>query len=86
MAYGSLQLFRLYAPVDLPRLAEVRLNTSVLGFSAAVTLCASLLFSILPGLHLLRAEPQAALQQGLNLAKAEISAAEAYRLPLRART
>ncbi|MCC6539579.1 MAG: ABC transporter permease [Bryobacterales bacterium] len=63
VAYGALQLFRHYAPVDLPRLTEVRLNTSVLAFSAAVTLCTSLLFSILPGLHLLRAEPQAALQQ-----------------------
>jgi predicted permease len=63
LAAAGLNLFRRYSPVDLPRLAEVHLNVTVLVFSMALTIGSSLLFGILPALRLLRADPQTSLQQ-----------------------
>lgn len=67
-AAGGLELFRHYSPVDLPRLAEVHLNKTVLLFSLALTFGSTLLFSSLPALNLLRTDPQVFLQQGNNRA------------------
>ena len=63
VAAVGLSLFRRYSPVDLPRLSEVHLNFTVLLFSMALTIGSSLLFGILPALRLMRADPQASLQQ-----------------------
>ncbi len=63
LAAAGLRLFRLYSPVDLPRLSEVHLNGTVLFFSVTLTLASSILFGILPALKLFRTDPQAALQQ-----------------------
>jgi predicted permease len=63
LAAVGLDAFRRYAVIDLPRLSEVRLNTTVLLFSMALTLGSTLLFSVLPALYLLRTDPQAFLQQ-----------------------
>lgn len=62
LAAGGLALFRRYSPVDLPRLAEVHLNLTVLLFSLALTFAASLLSGMLPALRLLSIDPQTALQ------------------------
>ena len=62
LAFIGLSIFRLYSPIDLPRLAEVRLDLTVLLFSAAVTIAASLLTGLLPAMRLLNNDPQAALQ------------------------
>ena len=64
LASVGLNLFRRYSPVDLPRLAEVRLNPSVLLFSMVLTLGSSILFGVAPAIRLMRADPQEALQQG----------------------
>jgi predicted permease len=64
VAYGALQMFRRSAPIGLPRLAEVHLNVTVLLFSMALTIGATVLSGILPALRMLAADPQAALQQG----------------------
>ncbi len=63
LAFGGLELFRLYTPVDLPRMAEIHLNSSVLLFALALTLGSSLLFGIIPALNIMRTDPQRALQQ-----------------------
>jgi predicted permease len=63
LAAFSLDLFRRYSPVDLPRLSEVHLNVTVLLFSVALTFGASILSGILPALRLLSTDPQATLQQ-----------------------
>jgi predicted permease len=63
LAIGALNLLRRYSPVDLPRLSEVHLNLTVLGFSLAVTLGSCVLFGIAPTLRLMHADPQTALQQ-----------------------
>ena len=61
-ADGALNLFRHYSPVDLPRMAEVHLNATVLFFSVALTAGASVLCGMLPAFRLLRTDPQAILQ------------------------
>ena len=66
LAASALHLFRRYSPVDLPRLAEVRLNPAVLMFSIALTIGASILYGLLPALRLIRMDPQSALQQNNN--------------------
>ncbi len=62
-AFAGLELFRHYTPVDLPRMAEIHLNSSVLLFALALILGSSVLFGIVPALNFLRIEPQKALQQ-----------------------
>ena len=64
LAIAGLGLFRGNSPVDLPRLSEVHVNLTVLLFSLALTLGASILSGILPALKLLNADPHAALRQG----------------------
>jgi len=66
LAAGGLNLFRRFSPVDLPRIAEVHLNPSVLLFSIALTVGASVLCGMLPVLRLLHTDPQTALQQNNN--------------------
>jgi predicted lysophospholipase L1 biosynthesis ABC-type transport system permease subunit len=68
LASAGLDLFRRYAPVDLPRLSEVDLHLPVLLFAAALTLAASLLSGLLPALRLVSADPQGFLQQSSNRA------------------
>ncbi len=62
-AAWGLELFRRYSAVDIPRLAEVHLNLTVLFFSVAVTAGSSLLFGLLPAMRMVRTEPQEALQK-----------------------
>ncbi len=62
-AFAGLELFRHYTPVDLPRMAEIHLNSSVLLFALALILGSSVLFGIVPALNILRIDPQKALQQ-----------------------
>ncbi len=59
----GLALFKRYSPVDLPRLAEVRLDWSVLLFALMVTVAATLVSGLLPAIRLLASDPQRALQQ-----------------------
>jgi predicted permease len=68
LAAAGLSLFRHYSPLDLPRLAEVHLNTAVLLFALALTLGSCLLFGTIPALRFLRTGPNAALRQNDNRA------------------
>src|ERR1700722_3326479 len=70
LAAAGLRLFRLSSPVDIPRLAEVHVNGTVLFFSVTLTLASSILFGILPALKLFRTDPQAALQQSSRQSQA----------------
>lgn len=62
LATEGVNLFRHYSVVDIPRLAEVDVNLTVLAFSLAVTAGASILFGMLPALRLAHVPPQEALQ------------------------
>lgn len=52
------------APVDLPRLNEVHVDASVLGFGLLLTLLTAVVAGILPALRLSSAEPADALRSG----------------------
>jgi len=52
------------APMDLPRLNEVSMDSRVLGFALLVSLVTGVAFGILPALRSSRAHPQEALKSG----------------------
>jgi predicted permease len=68
LAAAGLTLLRRYSPVDLPRLAEVHLDPTVLLFAVLLTFTASLLSGVIPALRLLLQDPQTFLQHGTNRA------------------
>jgi predicted permease len=64
LAWWTLPVILTRAPVDLPRLGEVRLDVRVLLFTAFVSGLAGLLCGTLPAWRLSRADPQEALKAG----------------------
>jgi len=53
-----------FAPADIPRLAETRIDTGVLLFTLAISVATGLLFGAAPALSASRPDPQAALTDG----------------------
>lgn len=51
LAWIGLRLFAIAAPADLPRLAAMNLNASVLVFTAGVVVLTALAFGIMPAMH-----------------------------------
>jgi putative ABC transport system permease protein len=51
-------------PGDLPRAAEVRVDWTVVGFAAAISVLGSLLFGAVPALRLARRDPAQTLREG----------------------
>jgi predicted permease len=64
IAYGAVRLILEYAPVDLPRLDEVRLDWRVLGFTVAISVLSGLFFGLLPAWRASRTDPQEAMKSG----------------------
>ena len=62
IAWGVLRVILARAPVDLPRLEEVHLDTPVLLFAVAISLFAAVLFGLLPAWRLSRIDPQEGMQ------------------------
>ncbi len=62
LAAWLLQLVRLKAPIDLPRVDELQLDPASLGFVLLVSLGSALLFGLWPGWRAARVDPQEALQ------------------------
>jgi putative ABC transport system permease protein len=63
-AAWTIQLLAGASTLDIPRLAEVRLDFGVLAFAFALTLLTGLLFGALPAWHFTRQAPQEALRAG----------------------
>jgi predicted permease len=63
LAEGGVTLFRRYAPIDLPRMAEIQPNVSVLFFALVLVAGSGILFGLVPAVKSLATEPQQALQQ-----------------------
>jgi putative ABC transport system permease protein len=64
LAYaGTSALVRL-APIDLPRLDEIAVDRTVLGFSAVISLGASLVFGLIPAWHASRIDLRERLAEG----------------------
>ena len=64
LASWSLRLLVATTGLDIPRLEEVRLDTSVLVFAFFLTVVAGLLFGVLPAWRFTRHNPQEALRAG----------------------
>jgi len=61
-ARGALAAFVRTAPVDLPRMDEVRIDGRVMAFAVGLSLLCGLLFGMLPALRLSRSDPQSVLR------------------------
>jgi len=64
LAAWGVQLLVGAAPLDLPRLGEVRTDGRVLGFALLISLVTGVVFGILPALRSAGAHPQEALKSG----------------------
>ncbi len=64
VAYVSLRLIVAHAPIDLPRLDEIRINTRVLLFTTAVSCLSGLLSGFLPAWRFARTRPIAVVKSG----------------------
>jgi predicted permease len=61
-AWAALRAFVRLAPVNLPRMDELRIDGRVLAFAFGLSLLCALLFGMLPAFRLSRADPQDALR------------------------
>jgi predicted permease len=64
VAYAGLRLILARAPVDLPRVDEVHLDSGVLLFTIVISTLAGLLCGLLPAWRFARTEPLAVMQSG----------------------
>ncbi len=64
LAYMGSKALVALAPVDLPRLAEISVDRSVLAFTLGISLTASFLFGLVPALYASRLDVNDALKQG----------------------
>jgi putative ABC transport system permease protein len=64
LAYAAVRLLVASAPIDVPRLDEVRLDLHALLFAFAASGLAGVLFGLIPAWRAARAEPQDALRTG----------------------
>ena len=64
LAYAAVHALVAFAPVDLPRLDEVRLDYRALLFAFSISIVSGLLFGLIPAWRASRSEPQDALRTG----------------------
>jgi predicted permease len=64
VAYGAIQVIVAHAPVDLPRMDEIRPDIRLLLFNFGISVAAGLLFGLLPAWRFAKADPQEAMKSG----------------------
>ena len=64
LAWWSVDLLGTFGPRNVPRLSEIRINTSVGAFTFAIAILSTLLFGLVPALQISRTDLVDALQQG----------------------
>ena len=64
LAYAGVEALRSVSPPDLPRLAEIGVNGSVLAFSLALSALTGMVFGIAPALQASRQDVQGFLKEG----------------------
>jgi predicted permease len=64
LAYGGLRALVAIAPPSIPRLDEIGINLTVLGFTAGVSVAAGLLFALLPALRTASSRVLSSLRAG----------------------
>ncbi|HUU36068.1 MAG TPA: ABC transporter permease, partial [Vicinamibacterales bacterium] len=66
VAWGLMQVLPLVAPADFPRLADIRIDATVLAFAATASILAGLLAGLLPALRASRVDLVSALRDGMG--------------------
>jgi putative ABC transport system permease protein len=64
LAWWGVDLLRAFGPRDVPRLAEIHINTGVCAFTAVLAVVSTLAFGLVPALQVSRPNVTDALQQG----------------------
>jgi len=64
LAWGGIELIRIWNPGDLPLIDSVRLDWSALGFMGLVSMLTGLLFGLAPALESARADLNATIKEG----------------------
>ena len=64
LAYGALQMVIVNAPVDLPRLSEIRIDGTALWVAVLLASVSAVLFGLLPAWRSSRTDPQTGLRSG----------------------
>jgi predicted permease len=70
LAWTLVQALAALAPVNLPRLDEVRMDTPVLLFAVGLSLVSTVIFGLVPAVHASRLDLAGALKQGGSTASA----------------
>jgi putative ABC transport system permease protein len=66
LTFWTMSLLRSLRPANLPRLADVQVDLTVLAFTVAVSVGTVLISALVPALRASRADPHAALQGGVR--------------------
>lgn len=66
LAVWGVSVLRVMGPSNLPRLAEVRVNTTVLAFTAGISLLTGVLFGLIPALEVSRLKSIASLMDSVR--------------------
>jgi putative ABC transport system permease protein len=66
LTFWTMSLLRALRPANLPRLADVQVDGTVLGFALATSVATVLLSALIPALRASRVDPHAALQGGVR--------------------
>ncbi len=64
VTFWTMELLRRLHPANLPRLADVRVDGAVLGFTLAVSLATVAIFGLAPAIRAARVDPHTSLQRG----------------------
>ncbi|MCI0487334.1 MAG: ABC transporter permease [Blastocatellia bacterium] len=64
LAFAGLRALIAMAPEDIPRLNEIRIDPTVLGFTIAVSLVTGLVFGVVPALQASKTDPNQSLKEG----------------------
>ena len=64
LAFGSLELLRAASPGDLPRISEVDLDATVLGFTTLIAIATGVFFGLAPTRHVATSQLANALREG----------------------
>jgi putative ABC transport system permease protein len=64
LAWGGIELIRVWNPGDLPLIDSVRLDWSALGFTGLISMLTGILFGLAPVFHSVRTELNATIKEG----------------------
>jgi putative ABC transport system permease protein len=77
LAWWGIDVLRALGPSDLPRVADIAVNSTVCGFTFAIAVASTMIFALLPALQASRPDVNQSLQEG---GKGAIGGRETHRL------